>query len=504
MSPQLAYTATAAALFLALALASGLQRGRRPLAVHVGLMCAGLFAYDMAEVLSIVQPRGPWTEVGDAAACATAIPTLELFIAFVGRAHALRVLRLAVRVYFGALAALSLAPIASPALEASRDVRFAIPMLVGLVPGFAYGAALLVRHARSSGPAERARTRLMGAALLLGGGGIVVDLASMAGAALPRVSYFGLIASAALVAAAALRLRVVDRPSVAAGVTLGAAALLAVTALVVVYAFAGDRLALFLFGALVVLLVFLAAIRPTYASLTEERARSRYLETLGRFSAQMAHDLRNPLASIKGAAQFLEEELRSGRPLEPHGEFLSLIVERADRMDRLVTDYQRMGRLELAPQSTELVPWLEELLRGQGFSAGAEGPRLRSELADGLPRVAIDRDLFGFAVENVVKNAREAMARTGTLVVSAQRARAERGGDRVEVAFRDDGPGMDVRTRERALAGFYTTKPDGTGLGLAFARRVIEAHGGSMRIDSDEGRGTLVTLDLPIEGSAGS
>ena len=68
---------------------------------------------------------------------------------------------------------------------------------------------------------------------------------------------------------------------------------------------------------------------------------------------------------------------------------------------------------------------------------------------------------------------------------------------RVVVRVRDDGPGMDVRTRERALAGFFTTKPEGTGLGLAIVARVVEAHGGSLRVESEEGRGTEIALDLP-------
>ncbi len=497
MTLQAWLSAATGLAFLALAFAAGTQRSRHPLAVHVGLMSAGLFGYELSEVVSTFDASPGWLVFGDIASSVTAIPTLELFIAFVGKTASLARVRWLIRAYFGGFALYSAIPVALPSRPLRESAAFAVPMLAGLLPGFALVSWLLARHERTSSGKERARTRLIGAAMVLGCGGIAVDLAAMAGADLPRVSHFGLLGSAILIAAATLQLRVVERPTVAAGASAGAIAFVAVAALAIVQSLTVDRRALFLLGTLLVLVVFIAALRPFFNTLSEERARARYLTTLGRFSSQMAHDLRNPLAAIKGAAQFLTAELSSGRPLEPHAEFIAMIIERADRMERLVADYQRMGRLELAPSSTEANPWLAELLRGQGFSDAPGGVRLVTRFEEALPRVALDRDLFGFAIENLVRNAREAMPSGGTLTVSTSATTSAREGRRVVVRVRDDGPGMDVRTRERALAGFFTTKPEGTGLGLAFVARVVEAHGGSLRVESEEGRGTEIALDLP-------
>jgi signal transduction histidine kinase len=109
-----------------------------------------------------------------------------------------------------------------------------------------------------------------------------------------------------------------------------------------------------------------------------------------------------------------------------------------------------------------------------------------------LPACPVDRDLFARAIENLAQNAFEAMPDGGTLDVRV--ARAEAG---VVVRVADTGAGMDARTAERVFDEFFTTKTTGSGLGLPFVRRVIEAHGGSVALTSRVGRGTVVDLRLP-------
>lgn len=213
--------------------------------------------------------------------------------------------------------------------------------------------------------------------------------------------------------------------------------------------------------------------------------------TLGRFAQQMAHDVRNPLAAIHGAAQFLLEEQDQGRPLEPHREFIALILDRAERLERVIADYQRMGRVETQLSEEDV----NELVREALASHRASGSDLKIELAlaDESPICSIDRDLFVHALENLVRNAAEAMEGDGTLS-----AVTERRGRSVLIKISDDGPGMDPRSAERAFDAFYTTKAGGTGLGLAFVARVVEAHGGTARMDSRVGEGTTVELELPL------
>jgi signal transduction histidine kinase len=106
----------------------------------------------------------------------------------------------------------------------------------------------------------------------------------------------------------------------------------------------------------------------------------------------------------------------------------------------------------------------------------------------------VDRDLLAGALENLVQNAFEAMPDGGTVTV-----RTSVDPDTVVLSVEDNGQGMDARTRERAFDPFFTTKPTGSGLGLAFVRRVAEAHGGDVTLASKEGAGTTLQLRLPLE-----
>lgn len=491
--------AAAAAAFLALALLAGVRRAKSPLAARLGLMSACLFAYEMAELLSLLDDARSWVYLGDAAATLAAPATLELFVGFLGKKRELRFARVAGRVWFVTLAVVSVAQLAWAPLTAFHERGvWAISMLVGVVPSFGLVAALVLRHLRKSRGVERARAQLLAGALVLGVGSVVTDLLSMAGFAVPRLSHFGLLSSSVLVALVTLKTRIVEGASSIALLGIAAASSFAVAALWVVYALAGDRYVLLGLGALVVVLVTLAAIRPLVAAASEERARARYVATLGRFSSQMAHDVRNPLAAIRGAAQFLREEHAQGRPLEPHVEFIDMIIERVDRIERLVQDYRRMGRLELLRGPVDLNDLVTDVLRGQRLDRSATGTTARADLDETRPVIRGDRDLLSFALENLVKNAVEAMNGSGELVVSTRNVGDARP-PRARLTVRDHGPGMDVRTQEQALEGFFSTKPDGTGLGLVLAARVAEAHGGEIAIESEEGVGTAVSIELPVE-----
>jgi signal transduction histidine kinase len=123
---------------------------------------------------------------------------------------------------------------------------------------------------------------------------------------------------------------------------------------------------------------------------------------------------------------------------------------------------------------------------------------IAKELAKDLPKASLDPDLFSSAVENLIRNAWEAMDGGG--VVTARTAIRPDEPGFVEVSISDTGKGMDARVAENAFAEFYTTKTTGSGLGLAFVRRVAEAHGGQASLTSVEGKGTTVKLRVPIAG----
>lgn len=485
----------ASAVFLALAVLTA-TRGRREsaLALPTALLCADLFAYLGFEVVGELTEAAPWEWLEAAAAAASGALLFHLVLAFVGARRTHRAALVVVYAYFGAVALSSLAPLAQPAWAAyPGGERWALAMLGGTVPAFALAAFLLVRYHRRAAGEERARTQLFVAAVAVGVGGAASDLASLAGApAIPHLAGPGMLLSALLLSALALRARFVAGGVRTAVVTALLVAVLGVVAQLVVFRAFGGATAALVIGTLLVSLVVLAAARAIWSAATEVRERTAHLATLGRLSAQMAHDIRNPLAAIRGAAQYLEEELRRGGALADQAELIELIVEQSARLDRVVDEYGRLGRAKARRAATD-VDALVEGVAERAQRALATGATIAIRAEPGAAGEAqLDAELVTTALENLVRNAVEALgARGGAIVVGARRD-----GARVELSVADDGPGMDARTLERADQDFFTTKADGSGLGLAFARRVAEAHGGALAIESASGRGTTVRLRL--------
>jgi signal transduction histidine kinase len=422
---------------------------------------------------------------------------LHLVVTFVGasRAH----LRLVVASYivFGALAASSGAGcIATWGRTWLDSTAWAAIFLAAWVPTLVLVLVLLVRHLVRSGDAdEKARTRTMLAAVAVGGALATADVVSAAGFPLPRLASIGTLISTFLVATAAFRFRLLDRDlSVSTALYAGALALAGVFAYLAVFVMLGGNAAALAFGTLTVTLVLGAAVREVAVSLATQRERVERLAVLGRFSAQMAHDIKNPLATIKGALQFLQEEREQGKSLDEQGEFLELMREQVDRLHRVVDDYERIGRVQPMRRPVDVNQVVRSVVALEPYAA-AEGVSMRAELADDLPECALDSDLVSGALQNVIRNALEAMPDGGTLVVRTERA-AGTDATGVVISVEDAGAGMDARHAERAFDDFYTTKATGSGLGLAFVRRVAQAHGGDVSLSSRVGVGTVVRMRL--------
>jgi signal transduction histidine kinase len=237
-----------------------------------------------------------------------------------------------------------------------------------------------------------------------------------------------------------------------------------------------------------------AVARQVVSGLRERRQRAEQLSTLGRYSSQMAHDLRNPLAALRGAAEFLFEELERGRPIDQHKDFVRLMLDQVDRVTGVIDEYQRLGRMDPVREPLALNEVVKAVLALQGFAG--KGVQVKSQLAADLPPCPIDRHLLSGMLENLMRNAFEAMGESGTLTVRTERGQ-HGGRDGVVVEVGDTGPGMDARTRERAFDEFYTTKATGSGLGLAFVRRAVEAHGGSVSLETRAGHGCRFRLFFP-------
>jgi len=492
----------AGAAFFALAVVAAARGKRDPLARLLAVLCVNLVVYAMSETVKDLRSQFnnsllDW--INSAAGSISPALFYHLVVAFVGQRKSLRRAIVASYIYFGALALFSLSPIVF-----AGNTRFvngpawASGMLAGMALVLAHGVVLLVRHVEDASAEEKARTRLIFTATLIAAVANASDLADLAGASwAPHLGAVGLAVSGFVLAAAALRVRIFERLSVLTAVNAVAIALIVVLAEIAVFRFVGDRSALVVVLTVLVVLGALVSSRFVVGDYAAARDRTLAHASLGRMAAQMAHDIKNPLASIRGAAQFLAAERQAGRSIDEQNEFLDLLVQQCDRLTRVVDQYQRIGRGEPLLGETDLNDAAREAMRFLSSTATID-----ARLADALPACETDRDLLVIALENVLRNAHEA-ATDRPLHVETGRTPGS-GDDRqrewLYVAVRDEGPGMDPRTRERALEGFFTTKSQGSGLGLAFVRRVIEAHRGKLLIESREGHGTTVRIELRASG----
>jgi len=491
----------AASGHLTLAVLSFLRGRRSAVAMPLGLLCLAMFGWcfcslatDLAGTLA-----SPWAFVDQFFTALTPPLVLHVVVTFVGARRALAPVVAAAYVLFGALAVSSVVGIGTAwGWGWVNGADWAKAFLAGWAPILALLVALLVRHLLGSlDPDEKARTRTMLAAFALGGAIATCDEIRPLGYPLPHLAPFATLAGTFLVATAAFRFRLLDRDlSISAAFYAGALAVAGVVLYLVAFALFGGNVAALVFATIAVTVALGTAIHELTSSIATQRERVERLASLGRFSSQMAHDLKNPLATLKGALQFLDEERARGNGLDAHAEFVRLMMEQVERLGRVVDDYERIGRVEPIRRSVEVNELVQGVVRLEPFAAQG-GISVRAELAQRLPPCDLDVDLVRGALENVIRNAFEAMPRGGDVVVRTA-LDGDSGADRIVISIEDNGEGMDARLAERAFEDFYTTKPRGTGLGLAFVRRVAQAHGGDVSLRSGLGKGTIVSMRLPV------
>jgi len=236
-----------------------------------------------------------------------------------------------------------------------------------------------------------------------------------------------------------------------------------------------------------------------------ERMKERdRLAALGQMAAGLAHEIRNPLGSIKGAAQYLQPQASGADPGTK--EFLGIIVEEVNRLNKIVSqflDYARPYRGEQRPlEMNDVVRKTLQLVEKEGAAHKVE---IAPHLADGLPPVRADAEQLVQVFLNLSLNALQAMPQGGRLSVSTGLRRATRRGAAaafLEVRFRDTGVGIPPGDIRNLFIPFFTTKDKGTGLGLPISQRIIENHGGTIEVRSQAGSGATFTVLLPVEADA--
>ncbi|MBK7863239.1 MAG: GAF domain-containing protein [Archangiaceae bacterium] len=257
-------------------------------------------------------------------------------------------------------------------------------------------------------------------------------------------------------------------------------------------AFASDEIALIL-----ELAEQLAAVVENSKLYERMRERDR-LAALGEMSAGLAHEIRNPLGAIKGAAQCLDPKRVSGE----EAEFLEVIVEEVNRLNGVVTaflDYARPLKQSFGPTDlNEVVTRTVKLIQNDV----PPNITLKTELEDGLPKVDGDAEQLKQVLINLVQNARQALGeQPGEITIKT--VRPERFGEprfsaeHVELHVVDNGPGIPADQQLNIFVPFFTTKQKGTGLGLAICQRIVKNHGGIVTVQSRSGDGSTFIVRLP-------
>ncbi len=223
---------------------------------------------------------------------------------------------------------------------------------------------------------------------------------------------------------------------------------------------------------------------------SEALARAQSLEQIG---SKLAHELKNPLTAVKALVQ-----LGMRRPAETpsHGR-LEMVEMEVARMQEIIQNYLSFTRplQTVTPQRVELAPLVSDTL--VALSARADHARVRL-YAQGDAAIQADPRRLKEALLNLVANAIEATPPGGEVEVEVRRAERD-----AEIVIRDTGRGMPAETLRRIGTPFFTTRDDGTGLGVVLARSVVAQHGGSLRYESEPGKGTRVTVALPRAAGEG-
>jgi len=224
--------------------------------------------------------------------------------------------------------------------------------------------------------------------------------------------------------------------------------------------------------------------------LQDQIVQSERLAALGQMVAEITHEIKNPLMMIGGFAQQLARTTKDQKKLKK----LNIITGEVKRLERLLSDLREfyvtkamaLGPVDMAELLKEVFSLAKEDFRKHGIQAELK--------LDNNALVAGDKGRLQQVFLNLVKNSIEAMESGGKLWVESQLS-----GDQLEIVVTDDGCGIPEKAQEKVFSPFFTTKKNGTGLGLCISKRIIEGHaGGSLSVTSKEGAGTSFKISLPL------
>jgi len=231
-------------------------------------------------------------------------------------------------------------------------------------------------------------------------------------------------------------------------------------------------------------------------NLEQKMRETERLAAVGRMAAGVAHEVRNPLSSVKGLALLLQGKFpRKSNERET----ATLLIQEVERMNRTISEllsFARPASLDLT--DVEVGALLERQIRLLANDAASKGITFTLDLASDLYTIAADQDRLNQVFINILLNAVQAMTGGGAVIVGA---RNNMDSKTVVITVTDTGPGMEKETLDQVFFPYFTTKKSGTGIGLAISQKVIADHGGTIQAQSVPGRGTVVTIELPVQAA---
>jgi signal transduction histidine kinase len=228
--------------------------------------------------------------------------------------------------------------------------------------------------------------------------------------------------------------------------------------------------------------------REAFDVLAEMRNR---LQMMSEMAASIAHEIRNPLTSIKAATNLIKKELKLPENAACE-EYFSIVTEEIDRLHNILSNFQYYTRpIKVEKEDVSMERILQRTVR----LAETDIPRLRIcvESSDKIPSVRADASLIRQVFLNLIKNAGEACGSDGKLLI-----RMENASPFLKISFTDNGPGIPQELMDRIFEPFFTTKTSGMGVGLAISQRIIQAHGGRIEVKNLIPKGTRFSVFLPM------
>lgn len=226
----------------------------------------------------------------------------------------------------------------------------------------------------------------------------------------------------------------------------------------------------------------------------EELRNKEKMAAIGELSQWIAHEIRNPLASLSGSIQMLREELLLD---EKSRRLMEIALNETDRLNTIITDFLNYAKprplsLQLCEVNTIITEMITLLRNSRDYN---EGIKIVEDLYQSKLELLLDPAQIKEVLWNLYMNAVQAMPDGGSLTVSSRK-----GADRfVELRFSDTGCGIKEENLKKIFYPFFTTKNNGSGLGLAIVHRIVDEHGGKIKVESEEGKGTTFKVYLPIK-----